>query len=355
MSDFTTQKTVYTPEDFTLWTAQKMLVLTPKFQRRPVWKPIARSFFIDTLLRGMTVPPLYLRLVQNEKTTSTIREVVDGQQRVRCVLDFMDDDYRLSKSLNAPWANKRFSDLTSDEQRRIKSFPLPTEVFSGINDQQVLQVFCRLNMNGIPLNKQEFRNGKYFGYFKEVSYSLAIDYLEFWRTHGLFTEQGIARMLEVQLTSELLIAGNNGMQDKKASIDTFYQRYEDAYADRERDTKRFRETMQAISETFHGASTLNNTAFHRPPLFYTLYCVVYHYQYGLPGSQRLSPKKRLTSDARESLRDAVENLSNTLLESKNATKAVNKRHAKFVAACARQTDNLLPRKDRFDSLYEETF
>src|SRR5262249_28333378 len=155
------------------------------------------------------------------------------------------------------------------------------EIFKGISDSQVLEVFCRLNMNGVPLNKQEIRNGKYFGLFKQVSYSLAHQYLEFWRRHGVFTEIAIARMLEVELTSELLIATNDGMQDKKGTIDDFYREFEEAYPNQARDEKRFCETIGAISETFNG--DLKASAFHRPPLFYTLYCVVFHHLFGLPG------------------------------------------------------------------------
>ena len=95
MEQYKPDRASYTPEDFVLWQENDMLSLTPKFQRRPVWRTPARSYFIDTLLRGMTVPPIYLRMTQNEKKNKVIRVVVDGQQRVRSVLDFIADGYRL--------------------------------------------------------------------------------------------------------------------------------------------------------------------------------------------------------------------------------------------------------------------
>jgi len=250
MNEYTTDKAVYTPTDFELWQANGMLDITPKFQRRPVWRTPARSYFLDTMLRGMTVPPLYLRLTQNETKTKPIRQVVDGQQRMRSVLDFINDDFKLSKTLNAAWAGKRFSELSPDEKARIKGFKFSSEIFGGISDEQVLEVFCRLNMNGVPLNKQELRNGKYFGFFKQTAYTLAFEYLQFWRKNRIFTELSLARMLEVELTSELLIAGNSGMQDKKTSLDSFYQDLEEKYPDQERDSKRFKETVAAISAGF---------------------------------------------------------------------------------------------------------
>jgi hypothetical protein len=318
MDEYKTDKAVYTVNDFVLWQENEILVITPKFQRRPVWKTPARSYFIDTLLRGMTVPPLYFRMTQNPAKTKMIREVVDGQQRVRSVLEFISDGYRLSKTLKATWAGRKFSLLTEAQKLQITSFGFTAEIFKGISDKQVLEVFCRLNMNGVPLNKQELRNGKFFGFFKQTSFELALTYLQFWRQHKIFTEQSIARMLEVELTSELLIAGNKGMQDKKTSLDTFYSDWEESYPTQARDEKRFKETMLVLSEAFVG-DLLAESAFRRPPLFYTLYCVVHHCLFGLPGVNRVSPKKKLNANERDSLREAVEALSEKIAGAKDPT------------------------------------
>ena len=355
MDDFKTDKASYTADDFILWLENKILIISPKFQRRSVWRTPERSFFIDTLLRGMTVPAIYLRMIQNSGTTKAVREIVDGQQRIRSVLEFIDDGYRLSRTLKASWAGKRFSQLTDKQQQRIMSFSFSAEIFKGISDKQVLEVFCRLNLNSVRLNKQELRNGKFFGRFKQTSYELAFSYLEFWRRHKLFTEQSIARMLEVELTSELLIAGIAGMQDKKASIETFYNELDDSYPKEKRDTKRFRETLGTISETFNGE--LVESQFRRPPLFYTLYCVVYHHIFGLPKIQRSTPKKRLTANNRESLREAVVRLSDAVDLSKDPAEAINvpKKYRSFVMACQRQTDNIGPRRERFNSLFGAAF
>jgi hypothetical protein len=354
MNEYKTDKAVYTPNDFVLFQENGMLEITPKFQRRSVWKTPARSYFIDTLLRGMTVPPLYFRLTQDQSKTKMIRQVVDGQQRVRSVLEFMSDGYRLSTNLEAPWAGKKFSSLTEAQQLQISSFGFATEVFSGISDQQILEVFCRLNMNGVPLNKQELRNGKFFGIFKKTSFTLAVTYLQFWRQHKIFSEQSIARMLEVELTSELLIAGSRGMQDKKSSLDGFYRTWEKEYPTKARDQKRMENTMAVLSETF-GDDLLKESEFRRPPLFYSLYCVVYHRLFGLPGITRLSPKKKLATSERESLREAVEALTERIAESKDPTVTPTAKTKQFVLACQRQTDNIQPRKVRFDTLYDEAF
>ena len=355
MNEFKTEKAVYTPDDFKMWQDGGVLEITPKFQRRKVWPTGTKSFFIDTLLRGMTVPPLYLRVSQDAAKGKAIREVVDGQQRISSVLDYMKGVFKLSTSLGkAPWAGKKFEKLTPEQQEQIKGFTLSCEIFRGISDQQVLEVFCRLNMNGVPLNAQELRNGRFFGLFKQSSYKLARTYLDFWRAFKVFTEINIARMLEVELTSELLIAGNEGMQDKKTSITDFYSKWEDAYPDQTRDENRFVETMNTIKETFKN-DPLSQTEFKRPPMFYSLYCVVYHHLFGLPGVLRKSPKKKLTIDDRDSLRDAVSQLSEVIVQSKDPAIEPPKKYTAFLLHSARQTDNINPRTTRFNTLYGESF
>ncbi len=227
-------RAVYSPTDFTIWRETEGLSLTPKFQRRGVWKPKTRSFFVDTLLRGMSIPPIYIRVTQNEAATRMIREVIDGQQRISAVLDFIDGKYSLSKSLGAPWAGKAFSQLSKPEQTQLRTYGFSSEVFQDISDQEVLELFARLNTYSVKLSKQELRNGKSFGLFKQSAYSLAFEHLEFWRHNRIFTETAIARMLEAELTSELMIAAIDGMQDKKQSIDHYYSKFDDEFPSRTR-------------------------------------------------------------------------------------------------------------------------
>jgi hypothetical protein len=353
MDEFKTEKAVYSPTDFALWNANNMLMISPKFQRRPVWRTPAKSFFIDTLLRGMTIPPIYLRKAQNPAKTGEIREVVDGQQRIRAVLGFIEDEFSLATNLQAPWAGKCYSDLSSSQQQQIMNYGFPTEIFKGISDKQIFEVFCRLNMNGVALNKQELRNGTYFGLFKQASYALAYEYLEFWRGNSIFSEQNLARMLEVELTSELLIAGVDGMQDKKKSIDKFYGDFEVKFPKQSTFEKQFRTTMDTIADTFDG--DLGTTYFRRSPLFYSLYCVTYHFIFRLSGVQQASPGRQLKAADKSALRDAVVRLSEVLIQDKEKTEEVPKKYRAFVLACQRQTDNLNPRKERFSTLYGTAF
>jgi hypothetical protein len=345
-------RSVYTPLDFTQWRSSNSLSLTPKFQRRGVWKPAARSFFIDTLLRQMPVPPIYIRQTQSAERDRVLREVIDGQQRISAVLDFLDGKYRLTKTLKATWAGKTFEGLSPAERDRITAYGFSAEVFHGISDLEVLEVFSRLNTYSVALNAQELRNGRYFGLFKQTAYSLAYEHLEFWRRHRIFTEQNIARMQEVEFVSEVLIALLAGMQDKKKSIDSFYEKHDEDFKQQSIVDKRFREIVDDVNEAL--GDKLGELAFRRPPLLYSLFCVIHHRRHGLPGVEEPSPKVSLSRDDRVSLREAVESLSDKV-EVGRSGENVPTRYAAFVTACLRQTDNIKPRQIRFVTLYRAAF
>ena len=70
------------------------------------------------------------------------------------------------------------------------------------------------------------------------------------------------------------------MQDKKKSIDAFYVKHEEDYPGRTRNESRFRDVIDDINEAFKDG--IGETEFSRPPLFYTLFCGIYHKRFGLP-------------------------------------------------------------------------
>ncbi|SUS07608.1 conserved hypothetical protein [uncultured Defluviicoccus sp.] len=182
---------------------------------------------------------------------------------------------------------------------------------------------------------------------------MAFEHIEFWTANGIFSNNSISRMLEVEFTSELLIAQMDGMQDKKKSIDTFYADYDEDFDDRDLHLDRFRTTIGTIAESL--GDTLAEGEFSRTPQFYTLFCATYHRLFGLPNFALATPKrKKLNAGESQSLREATQRLS-TSISSHKRGEQVPKSHAAFIAASISQTDNIRPRTDRLKKLYEEAF
>jgi hypothetical protein len=341
----------YTPLDFLSWREAKSLSLAPEFQRRSVWGRHAKAYLIDTLLRGLPVPPIYLRVRQSADKSRLIREVIDGQQRISAVLDFIDGKYSLLPSFDATWAGRQFDELSEDEKDAIRTYSFVCEVFHGISDAEVLEIFARLNTYSVQLNAQELRNGRYFGFFKQTAYELAREHVEYWRANRIITERGIARMDDAEIVSELLILQMDGLQDKKTSITRFYADYDDEFPDRDQMMSRFRSTIDAIDSSVDDLST---TEFRRRPLFYTLFGAVYHHRYGVPAFDRPTPRKTLSEGDRKSLRAAVGDLTD-VLGAARGEEPVPKRWLAFVNASLRQTDNIQPRRTRLEQLFSAAF
>lgn len=86
------------------------------YQRKSVWSLPKKQSLLESLFRRYYIPKLVLREVRLTETT-TIMEVVDGQQRINTVQDFFDDKVKLPKSLetlDSRLVGKTFGNLPDD-------------------------------------------------------------------------------------------------------------------------------------------------------------------------------------------------------------------------------------------------
>lgn len=354
----------YTLEDFLTWRENESLEIQPKFQRRGVWNSKQRSYFIDTMLREMPSPPIYLRNRYDLEKSHVIHEVIDGQQRLRAVLDFYEDEFAISSNRDAEYRGLRYSKLSPAQKLLIRKYKFNCETFEAITDKEVYEVFRRMNTYSTPLSKQELRHGKFFGHFSQACEELAMDYLEFWSTNRILSDHKITRMAEVQLTSTLLISQIDGLQNTNKSIDKFYDDYDDSFPGRSQHAKHFRNVIDEISESLGDA--LPESQFRQPAFFYTLFGAIYHRMFGMPKAKLATKKKSLMPDDRDALKNACSKLSKIIelakLEQK-LTKEINEpresripeKFKRFTDACLSQTDSLAPREVRFSTLYSEAF
>jgi len=292
-------RTIYKISDFVSWQKAKTLVLSPSFQRRPVWKPGAKSFLIDTVVRGLPMPIIFLREQRTDVSTMEAkREVVDGQQRIRTILAYIDtsllpdfkketDTFVVKRIHNSDLANKKFSELSSELQRRILDYQFSVHVLPAqVDDREVVQLFARMNATGVQLNAQELRNAEWFGEFKTSMYELAAEQIPRWRAWKIFNEWDIARMQEVELTSEFALLALRGITGKtQKTLDKIYQDKDENYPEKSEIERRFRYMMDTIQDNF--GDKMSSLAFRKKTLFYSLFAFLYDVHYGLK-----SPLKR---------------------------------------------------------------
>lgn len=303
-------KTHYKVSDFIGWAKAKTLILSPSFQRRSVWPAGARSFLIDTIVRGLPIPILFLREQKTDlNSLEPKREVVDGQQRMRTLLSFITpkllpdfdpakDEFTIRPAHNKPLADQPFAKLPADVRQKILDYQFSVHVFpSTVEDREILQIFARMNSTGLKVNAQELRNAAFFGNFKTSMYLLAAEQLPRWRSWGIFSESQISRMLEVEITSEfaqLMISGVSGKTQK--ALDVLYKDWDEKWPDQTEVERRFRLCMDAISGSLQ--DELANTAFSNRSAFYALFAVVYDGLFGLGSSLKRAKSEPLPASFR---------------------------------------------------------
>jgi len=263
----------YSIADFLEWSANGLLDLSPKFQRRGVWTRAAKSFLIDTILRGKPMPKVLL--TQDLVAKKNVRTVVDGQQRIRTILEFASDGFTVLKSHNADFSGRKFSQFSPEEQSIILQYEVGVDLLYNVSLADMLDIFARINTYSVTLNAQEKLNAKYLGVFKTQAYELGHAYAKYWLDSGVLTEKIISRMGEAELASDLLVALVNGIQTSK-NIEKFYKSYESLDSvpqDVSDAVNKFHETMAWVG-AIYPAKELSATNWQRPHWFYTLFTCV---------------------------------------------------------------------------------
>jgi hypothetical protein len=246
------------------------LELSAPFQRNPVWTNVQKSYLIDTILNGLPVPELYMQdLVDNEGNEKHI--VVDGQQRIRAVLDFVQGEYVMEgNEVSVQWRGSRFESLSRVEKQAIFAYKLVVRVLPGMPEEELRRIFARLNRNVVALNEQELRNATYWGPFIRAIQNMADDD-PFWAASGIFSANDHRRMLDHEFISELAIAYLHGPQNKKDKLEYYYQLHEVEFERRDEMVSDFRQTTSEIAQLL---PDLHRTRWRKKSDFYTLFLVL---------------------------------------------------------------------------------
>jgi hypothetical protein len=198
-----------------------------------------------------------------------------------------------------------------------------------------------MNATGVKLNRQELRNAAYFGHFKTSMYELAFQHLPQWRNWGVFTENDIARMNEVELTSEVSQMILKGITGKtQTSLDRQYEAKDEAYVEKKEVERRFQILIAHIDEGL--GKDMQFLPFKRKALIYPLFAIVYHGLFKIGSQLTKKPEEPLPNKFFGNLKAAGERISK------------NKVPENVLQAAARRTTHISSRTILFDYLLKES-
>ena len=252
------------------WADNERLELRPDFQRNEVWTQAAQIMLIDTILKGIPIPKIYIKsIVKNEKT---YRIVVDGQQRLTAILKFIRDELTLKKPYQGEYFNMKYSELPESVHDDFIRYKIDINEIFNPSDEEIRDLYSRVNKYTVQLNKQELRKADFPGEF--ISLAEKISENPFFDSSRIFSVKQRRRMLDVEFVEELLTIVLEGVQDKKEYLDNVCEKYVILEDERGIEQK-FLGVIQDISiifdlETF----PIQYTRFRQKSDFYSLFACV---------------------------------------------------------------------------------
>ena len=339
----TARPTTLQVSDLVQWFRKGELVINEMFQRHSIWTTAAKTYLIDTMLNELPIPKIYIRTMIDPLTQTSKREVVDGQQRVRTFVEFAGDELKLT-SRSETFAGKKYSTLDEDDQNKFLSYTISVEQLLNASDDDVIDIFARLNSYTVPLNAAEMRHAKYQTVFKFTVRKASQEFRRFIENYDVFSVQERFRMADDAFMAEVIGVLLEGVKDGgDRYLKNLYERLdEEVFTD---DTRR--QILGTLRKVFHyldaDLGSVLSGPLHRHYHLLMLIAAYAHHEFGIPKgdlaslpprSKKLAPSK-LVCERLAKLEQALE-----------AEKPPEK-FKDFVKASTAQTNRIASRKVRF--------
>ncbi len=254
-------------QDLINWERNLELNLSPWYQRRSVWTNAQKAYLINTLFEQKPVPTIYFRHTVDLAQDKSIREVVDGQQRIRTILEYVAGNYAAQHP--AHQKKVRYAELTDIQKRVFRETKLSGGFLLGASDADVIEIFGRLNSVAKTLNAQEKRNAMFSGEFKQFCLRQAAEKVNLWRDLKIFSANDIARMQEVEFLSDIVLNLIKGLSDFSATmLNRLYADYEDDFPIADKIAKRLDSIFSKVA--ILPIESIADTIFSRQPIFFSL-------------------------------------------------------------------------------------
>lgn len=239
---------------------------------------------IDTILRQLPIPKVYMRTRIDLDTQASYREVVDGQQRLRAIIDFADDKLSLGKRAKE-FAGAKYSTLAQELQERFLAYQIGTEQLINASDDDVLEIFSRLNSYTLPLDAAELRHAEFQGEFKWAVHEASSRWTTLWENFQIVAPRQRLRMADDALMAEMFGVLLEGIKDGGyLNIKRLYRRYDIDIPDfpqRDNTDARLDRVLDTITSGL-GDVLREKGPLSRAPHFLMLFAGVAHATGGIP-------------------------------------------------------------------------
>jgi hypothetical protein len=159
-------------EAYRLFRDGKLLV-NRKYQRKLVWSEMQKSRLVDSILKGYPIPLLLLADQSTDSNPDTY-EILDGIQRFNAIFSFIENCFptldgfffdvseftrakHLAEENVFTFDHNETKLLSSKQCANFLDYQLAITIYPATNDEEVTEVFGRINSGGKQLSPQERR------------------------------------------------------------------------------------------------------------------------------------------------------------------------------------------------------
>jgi hypothetical protein len=271
---------------------RKELIPDPEWQRGYIWDNQDEKLLIDSILRNIPIPKLYLTEEYDTKKGVSIHYVVDGQQRIKAIYGFLNNKYKIDFNGKECY----FTDLDTKTQEKINIYKLNWHYMTDFAPTDVTFLFQRLNRTGVKLTNMEYWNSAYYRtpilalvreiYEQILGFPHKRDYRDYDESDLskleksyiaiIYTDENIKRMLPlddvIDLSNCLL---KNGVESGgKRDLESFLELKKDiTSAECEKVKSKFKIIMNNIKEVFP-REELNDSLYNKRTHFISLFLAI---------------------------------------------------------------------------------
>ncbi|MCL2506982.1 MAG: DUF262 domain-containing protein [Endomicrobia bacterium] len=257
------------------------LIVDNSYQRRAVWGERDKIRLIETILMGMVIPELFFwKSNTNPKTGDCLVHIVDGQQRIKAICEFIDGDFKLNKNnllddkIKTTYANAFFNDLSDDVKTYFWNYEfMIIDIDRTATKEDIATMFRRLNLTDFNLNNQEKRH-TISGEFAALA--LDLSNLDIWNEYNIFNARDVKRMRDVEFCASLVLLYKNGIIDQpdQTALNNAYEDFQDGYNGIEKDKEAVIYSTDIIEEFFKIDDVIK--FLRRKSQLYTLFSIVFY-------------------------------------------------------------------------------
>lgn len=268
------------------WYRSKVIVVNREYQRGGrLWPPHAKSYFIDTILNQFPFPKIYLQETLDRVTKRPRREIVDGQQRISTIVEFIDGGFALGRNAGER-QGMRFEDLGEEAQHAFFSYVVSADVIRNAERAQILQMFRRMNAFTLPLNSAEKRHSEYFGQFKDWVNTMLDEHGTLLVNWNVLTSRQVLRMADAEFIADLALAIDEGIvSTSPTKLAKLYRKYDGEFPTRDSFSTRIGKSLDTLLGEL---SDIQDTYLTKTHVFHSLTCALIHNRYGLVGAEELT-------------------------------------------------------------------